>query len=49
METVYLAIRACDNIQAESEDEDSIVDRTIQQQGPEKRHTTNIITTLAYF
>ncbi len=29
-EHAYLAIRACDNIQAEGEDEDSIVDRTIQ-------------------
>jgi len=45
----YHVTRVCDNLQAEGEDEDKIVGGTIHNQGPEKRHRTNMHRTLVYF
>ena len=45
----HLDIPTCNSIQTEGEHEDTIVDRTIQRQGPKKRHTTDTIPAPAYF
>ena len=42
MELAYQITRVCDCLQTKGKDEDNIVGGTIQNQGPEKRHRTDL-------
>lgn len=49
METTYLAIGICDQLQTEGEDEEKIIDRTIHNQSPSKWRISDMNPSLAYF